>query len=302
MKQWKRLMALGLAGALALLSACDAETTEAEDSFQIYYIRADNQELDSALEGVAWEGDRDVDTLFAMLCAEPLEEVLDTGIPAGTSLQSWELTDGVLYLDVSGEYGTLTGVELTMTSYCIVLTMCQMEGVSGVSITADGEALMEETVLTPRQVMLNGGEGDTSTLVVTLYFPLSDGSGIGAEGRTLNISENRSEAESILDALCDGAESRELSGFLPDSAEGITLWIKEQICYVNLTEEWQLYLEEDWDTLAEKLLCIVNSLAQLDEVESVQFLMDGAAIDAWSEIGGDFPITPDMTSVAEAES
>ena len=294
MKRPKRFLAFGLVMLLILLPACGKSSSqEDEDSFLIYYVLEDNDGLESAIEGVEWEGSQDVETIFARLCADPVTDVaLVSSIPEDTSLQSWKLEDGILYLDLSGEFGTLTGIELTIADSCLVLTLCQLEEVSGVSITADGETLMEDAVLTPQDVMLTGGEGDTGTLYVTLYFPLSDGTGMGSEERELTITENRSSAESILDALCAGPESKELSSFLPESSVGITLWIEEEICYVNLTEEWQLFLEEDWEELQTNLLCIVNSLAELDDVESVQFLMDGAEIEEWEDFGGDFPLTP----------
>ena len=287
-----RMAALALAVLMGLLSACVKTAESDADSFLLYYVRSGDDSLESALESISWEGTQTVEVLFSRLCSDPSEEDLATCIPEGTSLLSWDLEESVLSMDLSGEFGTLTGVELTLASWCITLTMCQLEGVSAVRITAEGETLLEDEILTPQQVMLDGGEGDTSTLYTTLYFPLSDGSGIGSERREIQITENRSESESILDALCAGPESKELSSFLPSSAEGITLWIKEDICYVNLTEEWQSYLEEDRDLLQQCLQCVVDSLAELDDVDSVQFLMDGAEISDWSDIGGDFPMNP----------
>ena len=292
MHKYVRMAALFLAVLMGLLSACGNTADTDGDTFLLYYVRSGDSSLDSALEGVSWEGAQTVEDLFDLLCSDPSDEDLATCIPDGTSLLSWSIEDSVLSMDLSGEYGTLTGVELTLASWCITLTMCQLDEVSAVRITAEGETLMDDEILTPQQVMLDGGEGDTSTLYTTLYFPLSDGSGIGSERRELQISENRSESESILDALCAGPESKELSAFLPSSDEGITLWIKENICYVNLTEEWKSYLEEDRELLQEYLQCVVESLAALDEVESVQFLMDGAEISDWSDIGGDFPMSP----------
>ena len=287
-----RMAALALAVLMGLLSGCGKTAESDADSFLLYYVLSGEDSPESALESVSWEGTQTVEVLFSQLCSDPAEEDLATCIPEGTSLLSWDIEGSVLSMDLSGEFGTLTGVELTLASWCITLTMCQLDGVSAVRITAEGETLLEDEILTPQQVMLDGGEGDTSTLYTTLYFPLSDGSGIGSERREIQITENRSETESILDALCAGPESKELSSFLPSSAEGITLWIKEDICYVNLTEEWQSDLEEDRDLLQQYLQCVVDSLAELDDVDSVQFLMDGAEISDWSDIGGDFPMNP----------
>ncbi len=288
MKLHRRILAL--LTVLLLLSGCAGEEGT-QTGLELYYARESNLSLDSALSSVAWEGETGIESIFQQLLLDQEDEGLVSLIPSRTTLKGWSVEDGVLYLNLSGEFGTLSGIELTMASYCLVLTYCQLEEVSAVAITADGEYLLEQELLTPQQVILDGGEGDTGTMTATLYFPLSDGSGIGSEQRVLTITENRSKAESILDALCAGAEDKELSVYLPESDQGITLWIQESICYVNLTEEWRLELEEDWSALPQKLQCVVNSLCQLDDVESVQFLMDGAVLEGWSEINGDFPMT-----------
>lgn len=291
------------AGALALtllLSACGGEKP---DSFLLYYAASSDSTSPGALEGVAWNGDSgNVEEIFDALCQEPEKPQLYTLIPGGTSLQSWTLSQGNLTLDLSGEYSTLSGVQLTIANYCISLTMCQLAAVDAVTITADGETMTGEEWLTQEQVMLSGGEGDTGQIYTRLYFPLSEGSGIGVEERQLEITEDRTALEAILAGLCAGPENRELSSYLPGSSSDITLWIDNEICYVNLTEEWVEELESSPAGLETVLLCITNSLCSMEEVSSVQFLMDGAAMDQWAAVQGDFPIFPDVSRVIAIDS
>ncbi len=293
----RRLIA-GLLGLIFLLSACGAK--EEENNFLIYYAAFGNST--SGLEGVTWSGDtEDVEEIFDALCRGPEKAQLTSLIPSGTSLQSWELSQGALRLDLSGEYSTLSGVWLTIANYCIALTMCQLEQVRMVAITADGETMTEREWLTDGQVMLDGGEGDTGQIFVKLYFPLSDGEGIGVEECQLEITEDLTASEAILAGLCAGPENRGLSAYLPGSSEDITLWIDSGICYVNLTEVWVEYLETSEAGLETVLLCITNSLCNLDDVSCVQFLMDGAAIDRWAEVQGDFPVFPDVSEAVEID-
>ena len=292
------------AGALALtllLSACGRG--EPEENFLIYYAAPGDSISTSALEGVPWnQKTSDVEKIFSALCLDPEKPMLESLIPRGTVLQSWTLSQGGLTLDLSGEYSTLSGVQLTIANYCIALTMCQLPAVDQVAITADGESMTGAEWLTEEQVMLSGGEGDTGQIYVRLYFPRADGMGIGSEERQLEITEDLTTLEAILAGLCAGPESRELSACLPGSSSDITLWIDGGICYVNLTEEWAEELENSPAGLETVLLCVTDSLCNLEEVSSVQFLMDGAAMDRWAEVQGDFPIFPDVSGVVEIDS
>ena len=51
------------------------------------------------------------------------------------SLRSWTLNNGLLTVDFSSTYGTLSGIDLTLADYSVVLTLTQLEEVETVMIT-----------------------------------------------------------------------------------------------------------------------------------------------------------------------
>jgi germination protein M len=296
----KLRLSLALA-ALLMLSGCSRSANQGE--IQLYYAVANGGSALSALDSESWQGaEADVERIFQALCQNPESAQLYSLIPQNTTLQSWELEQGNLSLDLSGEYATLSGVQLTIANYCIALSMTQLDQVDAVSITADGEPMTQEEWLTEDQVMLSGGQGDTGQITAYLYFPIVEGEGIGVEQRALELAEDDTPPEAILTALCQGPESKLLSAYLPASGEDITLWVDDEICYVNLTEEWVQELEESEFGLSTVLRCITNSLCGQESVSSVQFLMDGAAMEDWEDTGWDFPVLPDGTGVVDVES
>jgi germination protein M len=296
-------MKLRLSVALAaflMLSACSGGANQGE--IQIYYAVSNGGSSLSALDSESWQGSgADVERIFRALCQSPESSQLYSLIPQNTTLQSWELNHGKLSLDLSGEYATLSGVQLTIANYCIALSMTQLDQVDAVSITADGEPMTQEEWLTEDQVMLSGGQGDTGQITAYLYFPMGDGADIGVEERALELAEDDTPPEAILTALCQGPESKLLTAYLPDSAEDITLWVDNEICYVNLTEEWVQELEESEYGLSTVLRCITNSLCGQESVSSVQFLMDGAAMEDWGDAGWDFPVFPDTDGIVDVD-
>ena len=57
------------------------------------------------------------------------------------TLRSWTLADGLLTVDFSARYASLSGVSLTLADYSVAETLCQLETVDAVEITADGDRL-----------------------------------------------------------------------------------------------------------------------------------------------------------------
>ncbi len=68
-------------------------------------------------------------------------EDLTSAIPEGVTLRKWTLYNGLLTVDFTSGYGTLSGIDLTLADYSVVLTLTQLEGVETVMITVDGEML-----------------------------------------------------------------------------------------------------------------------------------------------------------------
>ncbi len=123
--------------ALLLLTACGQKDTE-PSPYQLYFtVGNDVLYGDSiASEDYVWEDDYlNVSDMLADLLDGPDDPTLTNPFPSGTKLiwATWR-SDGVLTLNLTEEYGGLTGIALTQADYCIVRTVCQIEGVTGVEI------------------------------------------------------------------------------------------------------------------------------------------------------------------------
>ncbi|MBR3753390.1 MAG: GerMN domain-containing protein [Ruminiclostridium sp.] len=105
---------------------------QAEDGGQA--LKAESRELEAETNVV--EG------LLLALLEGPQREDLGRIIPASVSLQGWTLNNGLLTVDLSGSYGMLSGIDLTLADYSLVLTLTQLEEVEAVMITVEGEPLL----------------------------------------------------------------------------------------------------------------------------------------------------------------
>lgn len=144
---------LALACALALLlTACNesARPQPSEGAAEIWFAVGTGEDGGPLADGggavapeyraLPDEADP-VEERMAALLSGPQSAELRSPFPSGVRLRSWRLEEGVLRLDLSEAYGGLSGVDLTIADYCIVLTLCQVEGVEAVDITVEGETV-----------------------------------------------------------------------------------------------------------------------------------------------------------------
>lgn len=131
---------------LTLLAGCGQQTGE-ESGYLVYY--RNQAAVDSAGAAEALVAERHtldpsadpVEGLLELVMAQPRGENLTSALPEGVSLRSWTLNNGLLTVDFSSTYGTLSGIDLTLADYSVVLTLTQLEEVETVMITVGGEML-----------------------------------------------------------------------------------------------------------------------------------------------------------------
>lgn len=97
------------------------------------------------------------ETLIRLVLAGPRGTKLYSPIPQGVSLRSWYQEGGILYINLSEQYGGLSGMALTLADYSITLTLCQLPGIDGVFITAENNPIpfRYRQVLSPQDVLLS---------------------------------------------------------------------------------------------------------------------------------------------------
>ena len=149
---------------LALLLLCTACTPTPADepnqgAYTLYFVSAENRQDGAALttEGRDLPPDgSEVRGLLELLFSGPESAALRSPFPAGTSLRGVSVEEGTAYVDLSEAYGGLSGVDLTLADGCVVLTLCQLEGVEAVYLTVEGRPRpFRDQVLTPADFLLD---------------------------------------------------------------------------------------------------------------------------------------------------
>ena len=280
----KRRMCLLLSAALLLLTiGCAREVQEETESYSLYFLEAEPEMGGGALqtekaylpELEAAGPEEAAKSLMEALLQGPLDMTLKSPIPAGTSLLSLKLQGGRATVDLSAGYASLSGVALTLADYAVTLTLTQVPEISSVKITVRGQELAyrDKQTFASRDVLLVPEEDVVGTVQAVLYF-LNENGALAAEERTLDLYEGDTQVFAVARALENGPESKKLSAVLPEGFRVRSVWLEEDVCYVNLSSSQleTLAPEADLQTAADSL---ARSLCSLDTVDEVRFLVDG---------------------------
>jgi germination protein M len=271
---------------LMLLSGCGSEAASAGEEVAFYYVN-DADTGASIQSEEDWVEVMDIPHLMQRLLDGPDNLLLQNTFPSGTQLQSWSNDNGTVKLDLSEAFGRLSGIALTQAEYCIVLTLDQLPEVERVTITVDGQSLpgASSQARSAQEVILKGETEDPVYFDANLYFPKADGSGLGAEYRQFTVTslDVDEQANAILRALVSGPNDETLSGFLDGASVLEVSEITDGVCSVELNVIALKCLRSSTQESQLQRYAIIDSLTQLEGINSVTFQLNGQPINGWTE-------------------
>ena len=193
-------------------------------------------------------------------------------LPENVLLRSVTMSGSTACVDLSVGYTFLSGMELTVADYCIVLTLTQLTGVYAVRITAEGREIPQRSkqLLLSGDVLLSSMDDVVRTLTAKLYFLNGDGR-LESEERLLTQYEGESAAQVVLDALAEGPEDDALQPLLPEGFVGMTARMENGVCHLNIPGESMALLEEDNMVLS----AVARSLLSTEGIRQVELYVDG---------------------------
>lgn len=268
-----------------------------EDGHLIYYlapeedcqgadrIAASAEDLDLAAGASAEAQARAV---VERLLEGPADGSMTSPLPAGVELLSLEIRDKRAYVDLSGAFGQMSGVALSMADYCLALSLTALDGVNAVTVTCQGREVGQQprTVFRDRDVLLSTRDDVLQTAEVTLYF-LDGNDALTGETRTIEIYEGQTLAENLIAELLAGPESGELHRALPEDFAVSSVRVENGVCTLNLFSASLALLPQDQNAQRQCLWSLADSLYSIDTVQEIRILSDGEELTTF----GDIPVS-----------
>ena len=263
--------------AALLLCACGKSSSRGGETVEVY--RVVNTEYQTGGELLRAEvlnkaeGMTKLNFILSQLQKESASPELGRSMPGSIEIVSHSLVGTEMMLELSEEYLKLSGIEKTLTDYCIALSLLNLNQIQTVSIYVKGELVTPG--LSGGDVLLYDGEESPYEKQVRLYFAESSSRYLTAEYHTLSVSDDAMLERYVIDELLRGPNDDLLVSAIPEGTELVSVTTEDGLCTVCLSNEFWANRPDSFIGERLAVYSIVDSLTSLAEVSRVVISVDG---------------------------
>lgn len=285
----KRRGALFLSFLLVLgIIGCAVQQPEEAATYQIFVLASQQSAAGAdAIVGEAVELDIEEDAPLEEKAVAVVEAILSSGdyLWDGIELRGITVKGRRAYVDLNRRYASLTGIQLSLADYCITLSLTQLEGLSSVTITAEGQELAyrPSQVLMEQDVLLSTMDDVVETVTVSLYFVNESGE-LEAEQRTLEMYEGQTLAQCSIEALLEGPQERDLTSIIPEGFRVNSVRVEEGVCILSLPKSSVELLPADEAAQRLILQSFAKTIYRWGTVDEIQILVDGELCELFGSV------------------
>lgn len=306
----KRMILLLLFAAV-LLSACEKEEEKPVMVQPVaFYYRTAETDF-SAEDGVVRAEIRDLGTkrytdqgLFELYFMGPESDDLVSPFSQDTALSVVLRKGGTLEFVLTRNAYSPSEFDHSLGYACLAKTGLALDGVYKVRIKvrSRGGALEDDIIFSQNSILLyDSGDEKRTNQDVTLYYADETGNLLLTEKRSIsnvNRTDLRQNAQSVLELLLSSPQSGGMRMALPAGTAILDdVSIENGICTVDFNGDF--YLNRPADEQAEQLtiLSVVNTLCELDGINSVQIYSQGRELSPYVWLNLSEPWTMDSSVV-----
>lgn len=295
---------------LLSLCACAPKTEEEpEDAYTVYYLAASMEEAaggDAVVSRrVVIEGGADMtrqalaEALVGAMLSPSAEQGVVSPLPTSTRLSAVVLSGRRARVDLSGGYGALSPIDMTLADCCLALTLTQLENVDAILVTEQGRQLPYHTqLITAADALLGSMENPLRTFTAYLWCAEGETLTLCAERQTMLLREGETRLDVLLETLLLGPELETHTSLFPQGFRYLSARAEEGVCYLNLPSD--VPLPETEEAQRAMLEALVRSLCSLDSVDAVQIVLDGESAALLGTLDISAPLTPQTETDAQS--
>ena len=278
---------MALCIAFSLCSCTDKTGNMMEHETEIYYADAGRKAL--APEKVKIQVNT-IDELHEAVLSKMLEDPSSQShmriIPKGTKLLGTELKASVLSINFSKEIYVENESESILIRTAILRTMTAMSEINAIELLVEGEKMKntygEEIGILNKDDIVYETELETEEKkYIKLYFSDLKAEHLIAEAREITVSQKETMEMRIIKELIKGPVNPNLTKTIPQETKILSVETKEGICFVNLSQEFKTRHSGGSAGEIMTIYSIVNSLTELENVDKVQFLVEGQKLEVF---------------------
>lgn len=219
----------------------------------------------------------DVQTL-AQQVVEELRHPPDAGylspFPAGIIPMSVKVEGDAAAVDLSESFQDLKSIEQSVVVTCIVCSLCAVDGIHYVRITAGGQQISgrRDRYLSREDFVLSSAVLGETHYETVIYAPDESGEKLAPQQVTLTSVDGSAVEMELVGAVLSAISDGKAADMLPENFAVRSAEMQSDVCYLNLTREIETMPEEEAALL---LHAFADSLCTLRYIQSVQFMVEG---------------------------
>lgn len=268
---------------LCLLSACHTQERRSADGVPLtFYFPAEQPNGKQTLLSTTVSYPDGPPSVQALM-----QDYLQMQIPMGalpaipaTWIHKSTLRQANGTLSIVFEGTKASAIDASLAVACLSKTFLQLENILSISLLHPG--LEKPLELTENDILLEDSAMLPQKEQVVLYFPDEELRYLQRETRTVDVMDVEQKANYILQALLSGTSTGKPHACIPKGTTLLKLTIEQKLCIVNLSSEFSQNLEESYAAERLAVYSIVNSLTELDEIDSVDIWVANAPLERLS--------------------
>ena len=279
-KRWIAWMLL-VALVLSLFTGCKRESSE--NSTKIYYMDALGNGLVTEEHVLKSESrEKQAKEIMKLLASAPENANYRRTIPEGVEVLDIVFDKGTITINFDHNYEDVTGYTEVLIRAAIVKSLLQIKGVESVTFyVADKPLLDSKGILVGSmsgETFIEDYGQETDSLIkttLTLYFASADGQSLVKKYVDVYYNNNIARERLVIENLIKGIDEQDAKSPIPSGTKLLNITVTDGVCYVNFDST---FLNVDSGMSADVVVySIVNSLTELDNINKVQLLVNGAS-------------------------
>lgn len=280
-----------LASVLITISFCTRDYGKSKYKAELYFYNEKRTAIESETRTVRYTDRKSMlEEIVWALTKGPESTRMGRVIPDNVKLLNIEgAGTGDLVVNFSREFSSGDEKNDILSVYSVVKSLCTVRGVNSVKVVCEGADIILEDgsivgYLRDQDINLSTDTVNTDLREVTLYFPLHSGAMLGREVRSIRVTDQQPLAQYIINELIKGPQNDTLYASLNKDTALHSVEISGGICFVNFKAN---FIEKNTGTAEQEKLTvfsIVDSLTELDNIDRVQFLIDGKRVSDFGNI------------------
>lgn len=265
---------------LICLPACGKN--KLKDPGNFYYRRTDTVYVDDnsviAPEQRELAGMReDIGSVLESYLRGPVSSELESPFPRDVAVVQWSMIGTCLHIEMNESFSQLTGIDLTIACACITRTILELTGAESVQIRAKGAMLdgAKYIRMTNNSISFADNSMDKLKTDITLYYTDENNRYLIGHNISVNLASHDDTIAYLIDQLMHAPDENGLVSPIPDGTILLGSRVENGTCALDLSADFEKNAFAQSYAQRITLLSLVNTLTQLDGIESVEFFIEG---------------------------